>query len=557
MDRPKYIDSMMQLINDGSKFRRITDPIDSFCRSVEDKINKFLLKLKKQEVLSDDQYKRLHVTGSGPGILYGQPKIHKRDFCTKFQCRPILAAYNLASYKIAKFIVPLLSNLTTNQYTILNSTEFSSKISSIPNADKLYMTSLDIESLFTNIPLHETIEICITKLFPNPTTMFHGFSKLLFKTLLEHSVLNSFFIFDNNYYQQTEGMGMGSPLGPTFANIFMCHFETIWLNNCPSQFKPVHYFRYLDDTFVLFKDQTHSDLFHNYLNNQHSSIKFTIETENNNSLPFLDVTVERHSTYFSTSVFRKASFSGLGTSFFSYCCKMFKTNGILTLLHRAYNVCSSPSSFREEVSFLRSFFHNNGFPHQVFNSQLERFLSSKLDFQLAFSTVPKKTVYFVIPYFGHKSVLFTKHLSKLISEHFTHLDPKIILLNNYTINNIFMYKDSLPKLLRSSLVYLYSCPQNCGSAYVGSTLRTLHTRISEHKGSSCRTGRPLASPPQSAIRHHSEQCNGGGPVPTGNFDILASVKNSIDLRIVESLYIHKKKPNLNETASAFPLRIIG
>ena len=68
-----------------------------------------------------------------------------------------MEAYNIASYKIAKFIVPILSPFTTNQYTILNSTEFNQKISSIRNADHLYMTYFDIDSLFTNIPLHKTI----------------------------------------------------------------------------------------------------------------------------------------------------------------------------------------------------------------------------------------------------------------------------------------------------------------------------------------------------------------------------------------------------------------
>ena len=245
------------------------------------------------------------------------------------------------------------------------------------------------------------------------------------------------------------------------------------------------------------------------------------------------------------------------TSFFSYCCRVFKTNGIQTLLHRAYKVCSSPVFFRQEVSFLREFFHNNGFSHKVFNSQLELFLSKKLDFQQIFLTVPKKPAYFVLPYFGHKSVLFAKHLSKLILENFNHLDPKIILLNNHKLSNIFMYKDTLPKLLRSSVIYQYSCPQNCGSAYVGSTVRTLKTRIMEHKGLSCRTGRPLAHPPHSAIRQHSDQCNGGGPAPTDSFNILSSVQDSTDLRIVESLYIHKTKPNLNETSSAFPMKIVG
>ena len=44
---------------------------------------------------------------------------------------------------------------------------------------------------------------------------------------------------------------MGSPLGPTQANAFLCHYEKNWLNECPSQFKPVVYRRYVDDIFFV------------------------------------------------------------------------------------------------------------------------------------------------------------------------------------------------------------------------------------------------------------------------------------------------------------------
>ena len=56
---------------------------------------------------------------------------------------------------------------------------------------------------------------------------------------------------------------MDSPLGLTLANAFLCHFEKIWLNECPSQFKPVVYKRYINDIFVLFKSKEHLKLFVN------------------------------------------------------------------------------------------------------------------------------------------------------------------------------------------------------------------------------------------------------------------------------------------------------
>ena len=95
---------------------------------------------------------------------------------------------------------------------------------------------------------------------------------------------------------------MGLPLGPTFVNIFMCYHEQNWLDNCPNDFKPVLYNRYVDDTFVLFKDPSHAPLFHNYINSRHPNIKFTVDSECQNYLPFLDCNVNRKTNYFDISV---------------------------------------------------------------------------------------------------------------------------------------------------------------------------------------------------------------------------------------------------------------
>ena len=107
---------------------------------------------------------------------------------------------------------------------------------------------------------------------------------------------------------------MGLPLGPTLANIFMCHHEEAWITQCPAAFAPAKYLRYIDDTFVIFRHKSHIEKFFEYVNSQHQSIRFTYEVKQNNSLAFLDVAVSRVNNKFSTSVFRKSTFSGLGIS---------------------------------------------------------------------------------------------------------------------------------------------------------------------------------------------------------------------------------------------------
>ena len=280
----------------------------------------------------------------------------------------------------------------------------------------------------------------------------------------------------------------------------------------------------------------------------HPSIKFTKEHEENNRLASLDVEFQRRVDHFQTSVSRKNTFTGLSTSYFSYCCKVFKTNGIMTLL---------PLAFKKELSFLKTYFYNNGFPTRLVESMYERFLGNKLDFHLIETTVPRKQMYFSLPYFGHQSVLFSMSLTNLIKEHFPHIEPRMSLNNNFSIGSFFKIKEALPQTLRSSLVYKFSCPQLCGSVYIGSTIRTLKTRIFEHKGVSVRTDRPLAKPSQSSVRSHCEQCSGGSVVSSNSFEILSYCHGTNELRILESLFIFKLKPCLNETNSAFPLKIVN
>ena len=122
------------------------------------------------------------------------------------------------------------------------------------------MASLDVDSLFTNILLYEAIDICVGNLYSdkkNPPNI----PKHLFCKLLNIATKESFFMFKNKYYKQVDGVAMGSPLSPALANIFMCSFESKWLRDCPNDFKPVFYRRYVDDIFALFSSPDHADKF--------------------------------------------------------------------------------------------------------------------------------------------------------------------------------------------------------------------------------------------------------------------------------------------------------
>ena len=150
------------------------------------------------------------------------------------------------------------------------------------------MASLDVASLFRNIPLEETIKSCVNDLFSN--NFYSGkLSRKGLYELLKLTLSESSFIFDNKLYKQIDGVAMDLHLGPTLANAFLCHYEKTWLNECPSQFEPTVCRRYVDDFFVRFKSEEHLNLFVNYMNSKHKNIKFTFENEDSSISSLLDV----------------------------------------------------------------------------------------------------------------------------------------------------------------------------------------------------------------------------------------------------------------------------
>ena len=87
------------------------------------------------------------------------------------------------------------------------------------------MVSLDVDSLFTNIPLEEAIDIYVDNLY-NDNASFPNIPKHDFHNLFNIATKETFFVFNSKYYKQVDGVAMWSPLGPVLTNIFMCSFES-------------------------------------------------------------------------------------------------------------------------------------------------------------------------------------------------------------------------------------------------------------------------------------------------------------------------------------------
>ena len=223
LNKNDYISQMKVILSDSSKFQKLSidqNEVLNHIIHMKNRIINFLKKLKNKKIISEKKYEDLYPGGSSPGIFSCYDFIHKpvKDNVSPFQ--PILSAIGTSTYKLSKLFVPLLTPLTLSECTIKDPFSFEEELLNYDS--NLLMTSLDVEPLFTNISLQETIDLCV-ELFFNDKSNIDGFTITGFHELLTVTMSGLLVLVDGEYYKQIDGVAMGSPLGPTFANIFLSY----------------------------------------------------------------------------------------------------------------------------------------------------------------------------------------------------------------------------------------------------------------------------------------------------------------------------------------------
>ena len=387
--------------------------------------------------------------------------------------------------------------------------------------------------------------------FPGNENETYYFNKDQMRKLLELDTLGNYFFFNGSIYRQTDEVAMGSPLGPHLANIFMCYMEKRWLRDCPAEFKPILYRRYVDDTFLLFKCNSHVDLFLNYVNSQHPNIKFTCDKEKDSTLPFLDINIKKEESEFITSIYRKPTFTGLFSKYYAFSPKQNKENLIYTLTVRAFHISSNFFKLDVELQFLKTILQKNGYPLSFIEYSIGKMLKKLYNCEEKLNyDVPKAKVYFSTFYLGEISKQLSNDIKKIVSQSYPQVNLLIIFKTHSTIGGQFSFKDKQPQMNRSNLIYRYTC-QCCKEFYIGKTDRHLGQRIAEHTGVSARTGKPFANRPKSDIFDHCQKCQ--TEVLPENFSIEDTHISKNGLNILESLHQKVKKPTIGIQQQSTPL----
>ena len=162
LDRKLYNKAIEEIVSGTSKFEKL---IEDPTLKREASLQRFLHKLKQKSLFNEIEYDKLSPSGSAPTLIYGSPKMYKFTSSASFpKLRPIVSSIGTFNYNLARFLCDLLSPLVPNDYSCKDTFSFVSQIKNA-NLCKKVLVSYGLTSLFTNIPLQETIDIAINLIF--------------------------------------------------------------------------------------------------------------------------------------------------------------------------------------------------------------------------------------------------------------------------------------------------------------------------------------------------------------------------------------------------------
>lgn len=336
------------------------------------------------------------------------------------------------------------------------------------------------------------------------------------------------FQFEDNFYEQRHGTAMGNSLSPFMANLFMSHFETEFKRN--AKYFPKVWIRYVDDIFAIFNtDLFDLDEFLVELNSKFPTIKFTIEKENKDRLPFLDVLVIRNNNNLEIDIFRKDTNVNkfiTADSNHSFQQKMASFN---FLIHRLLSFPLTKDRYQKELSLIKDIARYNGYSSEIVASIIRK---HKLKKQIHDSTclLPQRNQ-------GVKFATLPFHSAcKNLNRIFKEKELQVAFKSSTSLKNVLgNTKDKIESNQKSG-IYEINC-KNCNQKYVGQTKRSISTRYKEHIAH-FRFNRPEKS---SVARHIWDTGHG---MPADSIRLIKTVNNYRELDSFESIYMFKNKNSL-------------
>ncbi|XP_062704174.1 uncharacterized protein LOC134286560 [Aedes albopictus] len=298
MKRDEYDDKMQTLVNDSDTYEPIaSDPTKKTLK----KINALIDIWHEKGFIPNSERMKLKVFNCNPPRVYGLPKTHKDGR----PLRIINSAIGTATYKMAKYLSRILNHVTgKTEHHITNSFQFAEEMREQQIGEESVLSSLDVVSLFTNVPVDYALESI----------------RLRWDEIKNHTTL------DEESFEMVE-IVLDSTFFQYQANIVLERIEIAALENLRTRgIVPRFFRRYVDDCLLCARKEEVAAIL-NEFNGFHQRLQFTVEMEADGKLKFLDMILRRENNTITTEWFPKdvdgryLDFTSRNYSFLHYRCE--------------------------------------------------------------------------------------------------------------------------------------------------------------------------------------------------------------------------------------------
>ncbi|XP_071150518.1 uncharacterized protein [Mytilus edulis] len=496
MDKTAYIQEAERQLSDARFYQKLdSDPTTSFSRDITNS----LVEMHADGFIDDKTLEYLKPENPKPGRFYLLPKIHKANN----PGRPIVSANGHLTEKISEFVdFHLRQHVEDLPSHIKDTTDYLRKMQALnPLPSDTTLVSMDVTSLYTNIPHADGIDAC--KEVWNSRPVKYPPTECLVKMLTLVLKKNNF-TFDGDHYLQVNGTAMGTKMAPSYANIFMGKLEKQLLET--SVEKPLSWFRFIDDVDMKWnKSDEDLDTFITHANNIHPSIKFTHE-KSKSKIAFLDTSSSLTEGIISTDLYSKPTDTHQYLSPKS-CHPAHLTKSIpYSQALRVKRICSNTETTKRQLRKLETRLKKRGYKHRNIKKSFQKAESIPRSELLEYKVKKKsKRTPCVLTYhpslknsFGvirehWKSVEKNSKLSKIFPE-----PPMIAFRQPSSLRNLLVRAEVSDN--RSTSGECRSCGEKrckcclqmqhsstfhkcsvCGLQYVGESKQPFHKRLNGHR----------------------------------------------------------------------------
>lgn len=446
--------------------------------TMERNINKLVKEMYEGDMITKETMAKVLSNNTTYGQFYGTVKTHKEGY----PIRGIVTSYDTPNSNLSKFLADILKHLVTFEHRIKNSMECLDRLKKIKMDDDEIMISADVINLFNCVPVDVVRNIIKNKW--RHLANYTSLSEDIFFRSLDICLSSNIFRFQKDLFKQKRGVPIGGSLSPILADLVMDDiYKTIL-----AQIKPKEIMIYVDDSFIIVKKVMVQPLL-SKLNEYHNDLKFTSETESDNKINFLDISINRgEDGFLTTNLYTKPQKSFRTINYQSQHPQGQKINILKNEIKRSDRL-SHPKYRKENTENIVTKFARNGYPKQLISYVINQCQRDRVRGNVGDENGQKKGYNYDRRldqnFYISGSIPYVPGLSEGIKNLLKKNNINIAYSLQKPLVNIFNNKSVCDKFETKNIIYAVPCKtcwekENKRRIYVGETKRFLKTRLREH-----------------------------------------------------------------------------